>query len=78
MVRINEMKPGMRIKLVTEPPERSGMPVALNPKETEMGSYLGQTVTVVRVHERCVTIKEDHGKFAWTSPLIEKVITKEG
>lgn len=74
MVPISDMKPGMRIQLVADPPKGSAITIALNPKETEMGSYLGKIVTVTRVHERCVSIKEDHGKFAWTPMLIAKVV----
>ena len=72
MVQISELKPGMRIKIVAEPPKGSAITIARNPKETEMGSYLGRVVTVTRVHERCASIREDGGKFAWTPMLIER------
>lgn len=72
MVQISDLHSGARIQLVTDPPKGSAITISRNPKETEMGSYLGKTVTVTRVHERCVSIREDGGKFAWTPMLIER------
>lgn len=66
---IKTLKPGNRIKIVDTPPKGSAFA-----KGTDMEMYLGKKVTITRVHERCVTIKEDRGRFAWTPMLIEKVI----
>ena len=74
MLQLSELKPGMRIKIVATPPKGSAFEPGNNPHQTEMGAYLNQIVTVTHVYERCVSIKEDHGKFAWTPMLIERVI----
>lgn len=66
-MEITNLKNGDMILLVTEPPKGS----AYTP---EMQPYLGKTVTVTRVHERCVSIQEDCGRFAWTPMLIEKKV----
>lgn len=71
MISLQELKAGDRIRLVTEPPEGSAITISKNPKETEMGRYLSRVVTVTKVHDRCVSIKEDGGRWAWTPMLIE-------
>lgn len=71
MVSLQEIKAGDRIRLVTVPPKGSAITISENPKETEMGRYLGRVVTVTKVHDRCVSIKEDSGRWAWTPMLIE-------
>lgn len=70
-MKIAELNPGDRIRLVMDPPKGSAITISSNPKETEMGQYLGHVVTVSKLHERCVSIREDGGKFAWTPMLIE-------
>ena len=69
-------KKGDRIKIVDNPPAGSGFMVfpGKDPKETPMGKWLGKVMTVVQVQERCLIMKEDNGRFAWTYSLIEKKV----
>jgi hypothetical protein len=75
VVNLTELKAGMRIKIVAEPPKGSAFEICKDPHQTEMGQYLNKVVTITRVHERCVSIKEDRGRYAWTPMLIEKVVS---
>lgn len=74
MVDIKELKVGDRIKIVDEPPKGSAFTICRDPHQTEMGQYLGKVVTVAMVQTRCVLIKQDRGRFAWTPELIEEKI----
>lgn len=76
MVQMTELKPGMRIKIVSEPPKGSAFEICKDPHQTAMGKHLSKVVTVTRVHERSVSIREDGGRFAWTPMLIEKVVSE--
>lgn len=69
-------KKGDRVKIVDNPPVGSGFMVfpGKDPKETPMGKWLGKVMTVVQVQERCLIMKEDNGRFAWTYSLIEKKV----
>lgn len=67
-------KKGDRVKIVDNPPAGSGFMVCKNPKDTPMGKWLGKVMTVVQVQERCLIMKEDNGRFAWTYSLIEKKV----
>ena len=78
MISLQEIKVGDRIKIVDMPPKGSAFTICKNPKECEMGRYLGRVVTVTKVHDRCVSIKEDGGRWAWTPMLIEALTPKKG
>lgn len=67
-------KKGDRVIIVDTPPPGSGFMIGKNPKETSMGKWLGKVMTVVQVQERCLIMKEDNGRFAWTYSLIEKKV----
>lgn len=74
MIELKDLKPGDRVKIVDMPPKGSAFTICQDPKSTEMGQYLGKVVTVAQVQSRCVLIKQDRGKFAWTPCLIEKKV----
>lgn len=74
MVELKDLKPGDKVKIVDTPPKGSAFTLCKDPKSTEMGQYLGKVVTVAQIQPRCVLIKQDRGKFAWTPCLIEKKV----
>ncbi len=75
MVELKDLKPGDKVKIVDMPPEGSAFTICENPKSTKMGLYLGKVVTVTQVQPRCILIKQDKGKFAWTPCLIERKVS---
>ena len=75
MVNLTELKPGARIQIVSEPPKGSAFEICQDPHQTARGKYLNKVVTVTHVHARCVSIREDGGRFAWTPMLIERVVS---
>ena len=40
----------------------------------EMSQWLGKTMTIAQVQERCYIMKEDKGRWAWTTSLIEGIV----
>lgn len=73
---MRELKPGDRVKIVDYPPKGSAFTICDNPHETEMGKWLGTTMTVKAVKPRCCDMKEDGGKWAWTPMLIERKVVR--
>lgn len=69
-------KKGDRVKIVDYPPAGSGFMIfpEKDPKDTPMGKWLGKVMTVEQVQERCLIMKEDNGRFAWTFSLIDKKV----
>ena len=46
MVNLTELKPGMRVKIVAEPPKGSAFEICKDPHQTEMGQHLNKVVTI--------------------------------
>lgn len=74
MIELKDLKPGDRVKIVDMPPKGSAFTICKDPKSVEMGQYLGKVVTIAQVQARCVLIKQDRGKFAWTPEFIERKV----
>lgn len=70
----SKYKVGDRVKIVDYPPKGSGFMICDDPLKSEMGQWLGQIMTIRQVQERCYIMKDDKGRWAWTSALIEKKV----
>lgn len=72
MVSLKELKPGDKVRIVQFPPKGSAFTICKDPTQTEMGKWLGKVMTVQKVQTRCVSMKEDGGRWAWTPELMKE------
>lgn len=74
MVSVNELSPGMRVKIVDKW-DRGGSCRQNN--EGYMDEYLGQIVTISDIEGPYVEIEEDHGRWCWNAYCFDYIVYDE-
>lgn len=64
-------KVGDKVKIVDTPPKNSNLTLVKDYKNTPMGKYLSDVMTIAKVEEKFYIMKEDEGRYAWSLDFIE-------